>query len=739
MSASIGEPFHLASYSIPRQTKSQKKQNLFAAHASKGYVTATVQGDGVHILDLATLHPVISHTLGPSTSFSCPSVSVLESYQNVLSTYSAIASSADVALDACGRTIWVWREDTSSTDRALQKKKAAVLPHSISEIFACTPRAILLSSPVGDWTLVDADLKTLCTLPTTSTTLRSFVFASTFLPAYSGSTTVVSLEKSQGDSTSARVLVVLGETEMIQVGSCELPVKPDQITAASCSPSGYLTVLTKDGSWNSFQIESTSDGIAVYEAAQPLRLKALSFIGNDDDDEVSLATLNTSLALLAAVTSSPRSIVLLLWDLQYSVLLASHSFPIPSTLSSLPKISIALSLTTSASQQALLILSAPPSDSAPPKSARSSIFAVPLMFPKSSTLGNAMGRAGAGAQWLDLPVPEETSRTKVLSAVQKALANKNPEAAEEAFFTWETSEREAGSETAFGHLFVSDILAAVLQPSGAYSPRIIKFLLEKRIVSASMVEGGLLAALLQHNDWNAIQLCTQTVVDLTESDLIFVLRAVIERSRATPSTNAMDIDTLGSIPSFPSFLNSCVRYRTSSTALRIALHQHLTQPEDVLAVLEIIDKWIVHWRSAEVVVMPSKKNVRKDPFGASVLKDGWRRERDDPDYPPLLKVLTFLQTLFDASFLALLQHTPAHPVLRRLGAHIQPEIQLTEHVDALRGPLEVFVRAQAKAVREAKEKQNGKDAGDWRQRRRLAHERTAMAAGRVYQVEELVL
>jgi hypothetical protein len=166
MDASIGEPFHLASYGVAQRLQKSKPAaksqrlaaNVFATHekiasgSSDGYVTVTAQGDGVHVLDvctsdfyefspphlifkLSTLHPVISHTLGPSTSFSCPSVtlSVIEGQQNIYTTYSAIASSADVTLEECGRTIWAWRENLSSPigDRASQKKKAAVVGHSL--------------------------------------------------------------------------------------------------------------------------------------------------------------------------------------------------------------------------------------------------------------------------------------------------------------------------------------------------------------------------------------------------------------------------------------------------------------------------------------------------------------------------------------------------------------------------------------------------------------------------------
>lgn len=61
----------------------------------------------------------------------------------------------------------------------------------------------------------------------------------------------------------------------------------------------------------------------------------------------------------------------------------------------------------------------------------------------------------------------------------------------------------------------------------------------------------------------------------------------------------------------------------------------------------------------------------------------------------------------------------------------------------LHGPLEPFVRAQAKAVKDGAAL--GKDGkkregpvGDWRQRRKMAHEQAGMAVG-LYRLEELVL
>jgi hypothetical protein len=64
MDASIGEPFHLASYGVAQRlqkskTKSQRPTaSVFATHekiasgSKDGYVTVTSQGDGVHVLDV---------------------------------------------------------------------------------------------------------------------------------------------------------------------------------------------------------------------------------------------------------------------------------------------------------------------------------------------------------------------------------------------------------------------------------------------------------------------------------------------------------------------------------------------------------------------------------------------------------------------------------------------------------------------------------------------------------------
>ena len=84
---------------------------------------------------MSTLHPVASHILGPSTTFSCPAVTqkAVQGTDHIFTTYAAVEGSSDLSAENSGRTIWMWRENLSSslTERASQKKTSAVVRHSL--------------------------------------------------------------------------------------------------------------------------------------------------------------------------------------------------------------------------------------------------------------------------------------------------------------------------------------------------------------------------------------------------------------------------------------------------------------------------------------------------------------------------------------------------------------------------------------------------------------------------------
>ncbi|KAG6861980.1 hypothetical protein C0995_009164 [Termitomyces sp. Mi166 len=701
VSASVNEPFVLSTYSssqkLAKSASGSKKQRghpcIFATYekasgSSDGYATVAAQADGVHVLDISTLHPVISHTLGPSAIFACPAITcnTQEGDDNIYATYAAVASSSDIPAEENGRTIWMWRQSLSGRleDNISQKKKVAL----ISGLYTCDemPARILAQSPQSEFTILDADL---------------------------------SIKKNS-----------------------PAPQDIQSLLRTYCYP------RTRDGTWHSYRLEPKDDNsIEPISISGPFGLTGLSFISKaSSSEEVSLLSLGSSHVLLSALTdSSAPEIVLLLWDLQYSVLLASQSLPIPSTLSQVKDVTVKLTLVPASSSQALLVLSAHTTDAGRKiegTSLRSSVLVVPFTCPAKSTIANALGQASSGAKWIaqtassSVAIPShDPAKAKVLSTMRAAMEKNLPQAANVAFFEWEKRESKAASEAskneagssqaALSHAFVKDLLTTVIQPSKPantpYSSEVVKYLLNRKVVSSSMLDGGLLAALRYKNDWQSIDLALGHVIDLSEAEIMESLQYVVARHRSNvvpQDDNAMEVDSVTDVPSLPSFLSLCVSYTTTPPALRSAIRRSLKDVEDIYVILRVLENWTKQWSNRDSKLMPSKKDIVKNPHGICIMKE--KEKEGTRDLPSLSN------------------HPPAHAVLRRIQAQIEPEIVFTDDMEQLRGPLEMFAKAHTKAVKEADQDKSKKPLGDWRQRRKQAHEQAGLSIG-LYQLEELVL
>lgn len=106
----------------------------------------------------------------------------------------------------------------------------------------------------------------------------------------------------------------------------------------------------------------------------------------------------------------------------------------------------------------------------------------------------------------------DQAKTGLLGTMRTSVEQNRPEAASTAFFQW--IEKQGQSENGLpksqgrpdlGHEFVRVLLDIVLQVSKGgdvpYSDKVTRWLLEQRVVSAEMVEGGLIFALKQRGDW----------------------------------------------------------------------------------------------------------------------------------------------------------------------------------------------------------------------------------------------
>lgn len=181
-----------------------------------------------------------------------------------------------------------------------------------------------------------------------------------------------------------------------------------------------------------------------------------------------MLSLGSSHVLLAGITQNPtREITLLLWDLQYSVLLASQTLPIPSALSQSNENTIKFNLVVANASQALLVLtpnvpsSHRKSQASTSSPSRSSVLVVPFTVPATSTIANAMGRASSGAKWFAQPnasaslappnqAKYDQARMKLLDTMRSAMGQNRPQAASVAFFEWEKREKAASEKVEIG-------------------------------------------------------------------------------------------------------------------------------------------------------------------------------------------------------------------------------------------------------------------------------------------------
>jgi Utp8 family len=305
-------------------------------------------------------------------------------------------------------------------------------------------------------------------------------------------------------------------------------------------PSG----LESDGQWMSFELGLASPGSpSLSPTSSPLRLSGFSFIQNTSEATalrpnarvVSISSLGSSLVLLCGRAVQSQDLILLLWDLRYSVVLASHRLSIPADLSTSKDVS--LDLVPALNTLILLTVSSGLLD----KSTKtcSAVFVVPVTTPTTSTIANVMGRASSSARWLAKPnaLPNghtpnasfDSDRRGILDKLRSAIRQNRPEAADSAFSEWVEKRSSSvatldpqvvrpGSEYVsiifnmsqqdgplFGHEFVREILDIILQPSKPastlYPNKTIYYLLKNRVVSSGMLSQSLLELFTERKDW----------------------------------------------------------------------------------------------------------------------------------------------------------------------------------------------------------------------------------------------
>jgi hypothetical protein len=178
-----------------------------------------------------------------------------------------------------------------------------------------------------------------------------------------------------------------------------------------------------------------------------------------------LLSLGSSLVLLATMTGTPSSeISILLWDMRYGVVIASHTIPIPSALASSIKLGINMSLLLADAGQVLLTLCpanvSQTASSTSESAYRSMVYIIPIDPNLKSTIAGAIGKTPATSEWL-APNPkaemlvDNDPRSKLLVDMANHLQHNEPHKADEAFFRWIKEQTSASGSSSSNALSIS--------------------------------------------------------------------------------------------------------------------------------------------------------------------------------------------------------------------------------------------------------------------------------------------
>lgn len=133
------------------------------------------------------------------------------------------------------------------------------ISHRVSKLFLPDdlPSRVVLLSPKGDLSVVDADLAFKSTLQSKNdkqVLLKSFIFSCKscpFIPARalpSHGSVILSIFL-VGDEHHVHVVIIGGDDTIARLGDCVLPLEtegtPTTIAGISCSESGHLSILSK--------------------------------------------------------------------------------------------------------------------------------------------------------------------------------------------------------------------------------------------------------------------------------------------------------------------------------------------------------------------------------------------------------------------------------------------------------------------------------------------------------------
>ncbi|KAF8759526.1 MoeA C-terminal region (domain IV) [Rhizoctonia solani] len=539
-------------------------------------------------------------------------------------------------------------------------------------------------------------------------------------------------------------VAVTSEDTFNNAGLVELEgVIASGIVGVACSGAGFLSVLQATGVCETFEISSHrfQAYIARYAFTQSIKLQGLITTTKDTSSSLpsaplSIHSLKDSIVIVAGISvSSPAKLVLLMWEAQYSILLAERVIALPSPFPLLRTASVTL--------------------------------------PRTSNIANALGAARSSSEWvIPSTMLQDDTRTALVNRIKQEVQAGRTAQADAAFFRWVENEAELSTEGDRAGTLASATKAAAKIPfpstfataliDAAFSPEtekekdkekdgpmfasgIVSALIWRGAAGQGMLRrpGGLYGALRQNREWPIMLSALQHVPDIPEDEIVATIRDLLIPFHPEESSPPRLMNT----PPLQNALAHVLAYPTSPTPLRLALRTHLRDGEDLVHVLKVLDGWLKRGLDFDVWELEGlqpegwagSKNGKSVGVSAGT---GKKKVKGAGMIPALEHIINFTQALLDTHLITLLQHRPSHALLRSLSATLSPLPAHNDTLSTLTAPLAQFAAEDAlerkSELDSSKGAQTWQTKEEWRKRRKARLAAEAVAIGD-YRFEELVL
>ncbi|WFC96910.1 hypothetical protein MBRA1_003576 [Malassezia brasiliensis] len=666
------------------------------ARRRRGLLACVEQGQAITLLDVATQTPVHTYTLAPADRACTPPLVVERRVGEawVRTTYAAFADSDGAS------TLWALTEHLDAHGHAVpgaaEEKRTWRLAGAVEALFAL---------PSGDLLAVRADAVVLLADPLCGDAREQGVLHGAFdvrydtqlllgadtpsLPEPTGAALVLVTGGEQG--VGVHVVGVHADAPRLRAHTQPVDATPARdVTSAAWLPHATLAVLQRSGTLVTRRVrlggEDAEAPAAV--ALAPLRGAAARLVG-----------LSAShLLVLALPTGDARKerAAAFVWDVGLATVLAQAEWSLGATPTGPARISAAPASDT----HVAVLVDVPHRDVV-----RSSVLALPVSVPDRGLLVHALHTAAQTAAWVapradDAPAVPLGEAHAALLAQLDALAPAERTAQLDTLFaaflhgeeerlraaTHVKASRKA-PKPALPTPFVQAVLRAALPAAdkGAaqpVAPQTLRYLLERNVVSASMVPGDALVPRVRAtHDWSTLYLVLRHVPDLAEAHAVAIVRAALA-ARADPAAPTV-ARVLQHVLSPPPF---------SKPALRMALRTHIVDNDDVLILLDIVRCWIdaaVHTPLAGAAGARAAEHVRTVPRTRITYRTS------DVRAPSLDAVASFGEDVLDTFFPQLLADTSTHACLAECTRALTQSAGDLHTLARLSAPLDAFARAEA--------------------------------------------